>query len=58
MARLTAPDARVVAISINTSAFAEEEAHREIATTAAEHDLPCGDPVRHGAAFIVDALAP
>ncbi|MDE0342091.1 MAG: DUF1611 domain-containing protein [Deltaproteobacteria bacterium] len=58
MAGLTAPGARVVAISINTSALGEEEALREIAATAAEHGLPCGDPVRHGASFIVDALAP
>lgn len=58
MARLTAPDARVVAISINTSALGEEEALREIETTSVEYCLPCGDPVRLDASFIVDALEP
>ncbi len=58
MAGLTAPGARVVAISLNTSALGEDEALREIERTAGEHDLPCGDPLRHGAAFIVDALSP
>ncbi len=58
LARLTAPGARVVAISINTSALTEEEARRDIEKTAGEHDLPCSDPVRYDASFIVDALAP
>ena len=56
LARLTAPHARVVAISINTAALSEVEARREIDKTAREHDLPCGDPLRCGASFIVDAL--
>ena len=56
MARLTAPGAEVVAVSVNTSALAEEEARRCLEETAGDLGLPCGDPVRFGAGFIVDRL--
>lgn len=55
-ARLTNPDARVVGISLNTSAFTEAEALAMIARAEGEHGLPCVDPVRTGVATIVDAL--
>ena len=56
MAHLTSPGARVVAVSVNTSALAEEEARRYLEETSKSLRLPCGDPVRFGAGFIVDQL--
>lgn len=55
-ARLTNPDARVVGISLNTSAFGDGEASELIARTQDRHGLPCVDPVRTGVGAIVDAL--
>lgn len=55
-ARLTNPDARVVGISLNTSAWEEADALAMIARVGDEHGLPCVDPVRTGVAAIVDAM--
>ncbi len=55
-ARLTAPGARVVAVSVNTSALADEDARRCLDETEGRLGLPSGDPVRFGAGFIVDRL--
>ena len=52
-ARVVHPGARVTGISLNTSEFAEDEAREIIRTTAEEHDLPVGDPVRTGLDAIV-----
>ncbi|ODU21614.1 MAG: EBNA-1 nuclear protein [Sphingomonas sp. SCN 67-18] len=55
-ARLTNPDARVVGVSLNTSAFSAAAAEALIAQTADRLGLPCVDPVRTGVAAIVDRL--
>lgn len=47
IAGLVAPS-RVVAVALNTSLHAEDDARRLIAETAAETGLPCDDPVRFG----------
>ncbi len=55
-ARLTNPEARVVAVAVNTKALddaAAEACLREIET---ETGLPTVDPVRQGAARLVDAI--
>jgi D-glutamate N-acetyltransferase len=48
--------ARVAAIALNTRGVSEEEAHAAIAATEAETGLPADDPVRFGAAKLVDAV--
>ena len=47
---------RVVAIALNTRAVAEDEARAAIAAAEAETGLPADDPVRFGAARLVDAV--
>ena len=55
-ARVTNPDARVVAISLNTSRMDETAAMAEIARTADRFGLPVVDPARTGCGPIVDVL--
>jgi len=56
--RLALPvrEARVAAIALNTRRFDEASARAEIAAAERETGLPSGDPVRFGAAGIVDAV--
>jgi len=57
-ARLTNPAARFAGISLNTSQVDDTAASRAIADVEKDTGLPCRDPIRHGAAAIVDrALA-
>ncbi|MEM8586489.1 MAG: N-acetyltransferase DgcN [Pseudomonadota bacterium] len=53
-ARLTNPDARVIAIACNTSAYAAPEARAILGDLADKHGMPAVDPVRDGVAPIVD----
>lgn len=55
-ARLTAPGARVVGFSFNTSRLSAEEAERVCRETEDAFGLPCTDPVRFGVAALADAL--
>ena len=55
-ARVTNPAARVVGISLNTSALDEAAARDLIERTGREHGLPCVDPVRTGVGPVVDVL--
>ena len=55
-ARLTNPGARFVGIALNTSTLGELDAAALLARTATVHGLPCIDPLRTGAARIVDAV--
>jgi len=55
-ARLTNPNARCVAISLNTSAQDAAAAERTLRETEQTYGLPTADPVRTGVAKIVDAL--
>ncbi|HLY86951.1 MAG TPA: DUF1611 domain-containing protein [Gaiellaceae bacterium] len=48
--------AKVVAIALNTSRVTEEEARAAIAAAEEETSLPAEDPVRFGAAKLVDAV--
>lgn len=48
--------AKVVGISLNTSAFSEEEAKQIVERTQAETGIPTTDPVRFGVKPIIDAL--
>ncbi len=54
--RFLKPDARVVAVSLNTAGESEETARRAIADAEALLGVPATDPIRHGAEKIVDAL--
>lgn len=56
MARLTNPDARFVAISVNTSQLTDSEAAEQLAQIEAQFALPAVDPFRQGVARIVDEL--
>jgi uncharacterized NAD-dependent epimerase/dehydratase family protein len=49
--------AKVLAIALNTRDLDDESARRAIADTEAATGLPSDDPVRFGAAKLVDALA-
>jgi uncharacterized NAD-dependent epimerase/dehydratase family protein len=53
---LPARPARVAAIALNTRAVGEEEARAAIAAAVEETGLPADDPVRFGAAGLVDAV--
>lgn len=53
---LPARPVRVVAVALNTRSVGEEEAHAAIAAAQAETGLPADDPVRFGAAKLVDAV--
>jgi uncharacterized NAD-dependent epimerase/dehydratase family protein len=50
--------ATVAAIALNTRLLDDEAARRAVAETEAETGLPADDPVRFGAAKLVDALEP
>ncbi len=53
---LPARPARVVAVALNTRRLAEDEARAAIEAAEAETGLPADDPVRFGAAKLVDAV--
>src|SRR5262249_30521258 len=55
-ARLTNPNVRCVALSLNTSAQDAAAAERTLRETEQKYGLPTADPVRTGVAKIVDAL--
>ncbi|MCB2054592.1 MAG: DUF1611 domain-containing protein [Geminicoccaceae bacterium] len=55
-AQLTNPDVRFVGLSINTRALGEAEAGACLAKLEDRFGLPAFDPVRQGAARLVDAL--
>ena len=57
-AALPARRARVEAVALNTRLLDDEEARRAIAAAEAETGIPADDPVRFGAAKLVDAVAP
>jgi uncharacterized NAD-dependent epimerase/dehydratase family protein len=48
--------ARVAAVALNTSALGEEDARAAVAAAEDETGLPADDPVRFGAAKLVDAV--
>lgn len=56
-ARLTNPDARVIAVSLNTARLDAAEADAMLARTGDRLGLPCVDPVRTGVAAVVDLMA-
>jgi D-glutamate N-acetyltransferase len=53
---LPARPAKVAAVALNTRALAEEEARAAVAAAEEETGLPADDPVRFGAAKLVDAV--
>jgi uncharacterized NAD-dependent epimerase/dehydratase family protein len=57
LAKLTNPDCRMVAISVNTSALDRQSARSYLRDLEAEHGLPCVDPMADGAGRIVDQIA-
>jgi uncharacterized NAD-dependent epimerase/dehydratase family protein len=56
LASLTARPARVACIALNTRDLDEEAARAAVADAEAETGLPADDPVRFGAAKLVDAV--
>ncbi len=55
---LLARPARVHAIALNTRLLEDAEARAQIEAAEAETGLPADDPVRYGAAKLLDALEP
>lgn len=55
-AHLTNRAARVVALSLNTGGMSADEAEAALAEATRETGLPASDPIRGGAASLVDAL--
>lgn len=55
-ARLTNPDVRCVGVAVNTAKLTEEEARACLAGIEQDLGLPTTDPIRFGAAPIVDAI--
>jgi uncharacterized NAD-dependent epimerase/dehydratase family protein len=55
-ASLTARPARVAGIALNTRALGEDEARAAVAEAEEETGLPADDPVRFGAARLLDAV--
>jgi uncharacterized NAD-dependent epimerase/dehydratase family protein len=55
-ARVTNPQAKVIGISVNTSAVSEAEGLAFCERISEEFDLPCVDPIRHGVSSIIKAL--
>jgi uncharacterized NAD-dependent epimerase/dehydratase family protein len=53
---LPARPARVAAVAVNTRAVGEEDARAAVAAVEEETGLPADDPVRFGAAKLVDAV--
>ena len=53
---LPARPARVAAVALNTQALGEEEARAAVVAAEEETGLPADDPVRFGAARLVDAV--
>jgi len=53
---LPARPARVAAVAVNTRALGEDEARAAVAAAEEETGLPADDPVRFGAARLVDAV--
>ena len=54
-ARLTNPQTRFVAVSLNTWKMTQEEAERAVAETVELTGLPTTDPIRFGASTLADA---
>jgi uncharacterized NAD-dependent epimerase/dehydratase family protein len=57
-ASLPARPAHVEAIALNTHALDDEQARTALAAAERETGLPADDPIRFGAARLVDAIAP
>ncbi len=55
-ARLTAPEAKVIALAFNTSKMNDSEAEACMKDHADKFGMPCVDPVRTGVGDIVDIL--
>ena len=53
---LPARKAKVVALALNTAGLDDEAAAEAVRAAAAETGLPAGDPVRFGAAGLLDAI--
>ena len=53
---MAARPARVAAVALNTRSLGEAEARAAVAAAEEETGLPADDPVRFGAAKLVDAV--